>query len=97
MYAYGGTQIPLTEKNVHTAEVTTRDIDRGDSPHFLLKEIGEAPRSFRKTIRGRTSLVDGKLVPDLDDFTLPASIIERLSNRSITRIRVIGQGTAAVA
>jgi glutamine---fructose-6-phosphate transaminase (isomerizing) len=97
MYAYDGTEISLTDKSVQTAEVTTRDIDRGDSPHFLLKEIGEAPRSFRKTIRGRTSLVDGKLVPDLDDFTLPASIIKRLSNRSITRIRVIGQGTAAVA
>lgn len=97
MYAYDGTEIPLTESNVQIAEVTTRDIDRGDSPHFLLKEIGEAPRSFRKTIRGRTSVVDGKLVPDLDDFTLPSSIIERLSNGSITRIRIIGQGTAAVA
>ena len=97
MYAYDGTEIPLTESNVQIAEVTTRDIDRGDSPHFLLKEIGEAPRSFRKTIRGRTSVSDGKMVPDLDDFTLPSSIIERLSNGSITRIRIIGQGTAAVA
>jgi glucosamine--fructose-6-phosphate aminotransferase (isomerizing) len=97
MYAYDGTEIALTPSDVQIAEVTTRDIDRGDSPHFLLKEISEAPRSFRKTIRGRTSLVDGKLVPDLDNFTLPASIIERLANRSITRIRVIGQGTAAVA
>ena len=25
------------------AEITTRDIDRGDYPHFLLKEISEAP------------------------------------------------------
>lgn len=97
MYAYDGTEIALSQSDVQIAEVTTRDIDRGDSPHFLLKEISEAPRSFRKTIRGRTSLVDGKLVPDLDDFTLPASIIERLANRSITHIRVIGQGTAAVA
>ncbi|MEY3656727.1 MAG: putative glucosamine-6-phosphate synthase [Actinomycetota bacterium] len=97
MYAYDGTEISLSESNVQIAEVTTRDIDRGDAPHFLLKELGEAPRSFRKTIRGRTSEVDGKLVPDLDDFTLPASIIERLANRSITRIRIIGQGTAAVA
>ena len=97
MYAYDGTEIALTPSDVQIAEVTTRDIDRGDSPHFLLKEISEAPRSFRKTIRGRTSLVDGKLVPDLDNFTLPATIIERLANRSITRIRVIGQGTAAVA
>jgi glucosamine--fructose-6-phosphate aminotransferase (isomerizing) len=97
MYAYDGTEIALTQSNVQIAEVTTRDIDRGDSPHFLLKEIGEAPRSFRKTIRGRTTIVDGKLVPNLDEFTLPASIIERLALRSITRIRIIGQGTAAVA
>lgn len=97
MFAYDGTPIALTASNVATAEVTTRDIDRGDAPHFLLKEIGEAPRSFRKTIRGRTSEVDGQLVPDLDLQTLPQSIRDRLSSGSITRIRVIGQGTAAVA
>ncbi|MFN5602157.1 MAG: SIS domain-containing protein, partial [Acidimicrobiaceae bacterium] len=79
------------------AEVTTRDIDRGDSPHFLLKEIGEAPRSFRKTIRGRTDEIGGLLVPDLDELTLPQAVRDRLTNGSITRIRVIGQGTAAVA
>ena len=97
MFAYDGTPIPVTMENVATAEVTTRDIDRGDAPHFLLKEIGEAPRSFRKTIRGRTSDVNGLLVPDLDQQTLPQSIRDRLSSGSISRIRVIGQGTAAVA
>ena len=44
---------PLTDGDVATAQVTTRDIDRGDSPHYLLKEISEAPASFRKTIRGK--------------------------------------------
>ena len=34
-------------------QITTRDIDRGDFPHFLLKEISEAPASFRKTLRGK--------------------------------------------
>ena len=97
MYAYDGTPIALTNSNVQVAEVTTRDIDRGDAPHFLLKEIGEAPRSFRKTIRGRTSEVEGKLVPELDEFTLPASVIERLAQGTIRRIRIVGQGTAAVA
>jgi glucosamine--fructose-6-phosphate aminotransferase (isomerizing) len=97
MFAYDGTPIPLTATDVATAEVTTRDIDRGDAPHFLLKEIGEAPRSFRKTVRGRTSEVDGLLVPDLDQQTLPQSIRDRLASGSISRIRVIGQGTAAVA
>jgi glucosamine--fructose-6-phosphate aminotransferase (isomerizing) len=97
MFSYDGTPIPLTQNVVATAEVTTRDIDRGDSPHFLLKEIGEAPRSFRKTIRGRTDEVGGLLVPDLDELTLPQAVRDRLANGSITRIRVIGQGTAAVA
>ena len=36
-----------------SAEVTTRDIDRGDSPHFLLKEITESPDSLAKTLRGK--------------------------------------------
>ena len=97
MFSYDGTPIPLTQNVVATAEVTTRDIDRGDSPHFLLKEIGEAPRSFRKTIRGRTDEVGGLLVPDLDELTLPQAVRDRLANGSITRIRIIGQGTAAVA
>jgi glucosamine--fructose-6-phosphate aminotransferase (isomerizing) len=97
MFSYDGTPIPLTQDVVATAEVTTRDIDRGDSPHFLLKEIGEAPRSFRKTIRGRTDEIGGLLVPDLDELTLPQAVRDRLTNGSITRIRVIGQGTAAVA
>ena len=40
---YDGAEIPVAADEVVTAEVTTRDIDRGDAPHFLLKEIGEAP------------------------------------------------------
>jgi glucosamine--fructose-6-phosphate aminotransferase (isomerizing) len=95
--AYNGTAIPMTDADVAVAEVTTRDIDRGDFAHFLLKEITEAPRSFRKTIRGRTLTVNGLLVPDLDAATLPKSIVERLASGSIKRIRIIGQGTAAVA
>lgn len=97
MFAYDGTPIALSVTDIATAEVTTRDIDRGDAPHFLLKEIGESPRSFRKTIRGRTAVVNGLLVPALDTFTFPAAIAKKLADGSITRIRVIGQGTAAVA
>ena len=48
---------PSTPDDLSRAEITTRDIDRGDYPHFLLKEITEAPASFRKTLRGK--LVDG--------------------------------------
>ena len=52
-WSYDGTRLPISKKEVASAEITTRDIDRGDYPHFLLKEISEAPISFRKTLRGR--------------------------------------------
>ena len=79
------------------AEVTTRDINRGDAPHFLLKEIGEAPSSFAKTLRGKIVERDGRLRADVGERALPADIAARLAAGTITRVRVIGQGTAAVA
>jgi glutamine---fructose-6-phosphate transaminase (isomerizing) len=95
--AYDGGELPLTDADLVTAQVTTRDIDRGDAPHFLLKEISEAPSSFRKTIRGKIVEVDGLRRASVGTRALPTSIRERLANGSITKIRVIGQGTAAVA
>jgi glucosamine--fructose-6-phosphate aminotransferase (isomerizing) len=38
-----------------TAEITTRDIDRGDYPHFFLKEISESSLSVKRTLRGNTA------------------------------------------
>jgi len=94
---YDGAEIPVSTDDVAVAEVTTRDIDLGDAPHYLLKEISEAPESMRKTLRGRIVDVDGQRRADLGEAGLPASIREHLANGSITRVRVIGQGTAAVA
>ena len=94
--AYDGSELPVSVDEIVTAQVTTRDIDRGDAPHFLLKEIGEAPSSFRKTLRGR--IVDGPhLRVDLGDRGFPDEIARRLASGAIRRVRVIGQGTAAVA
>ena len=59
--AYDGTPLPVTDDEVVEAQITTRDIDRGDAPHFLLKEITEAPASFRKTLRGKLVERDGVL------------------------------------
>ena len=50
---------PVTDDELVTAQITTRDIDRGDYPHFLLKEITESPASFRKTLRGKLVERDG--------------------------------------
>ena len=96
-WSYDGTELPLTDDDVATAEITTRDIDRGDFPHFLLKEISDAPGSFRKTLRGKLSEVDGRLRVTVPDSTLPQSVRDDLANGAITKILVIGQGTAAAA
>jgi glucosamine--fructose-6-phosphate aminotransferase (isomerizing) len=95
--AYDGTPLPVSEGELVEAQITTRDIDRGDFPHFLLKEITEAPDSFRKTLRGK--LVEGEdgldvvLPPD----ALPDAVRAALRSGEIRRVAVIGQGTAAVA
>ena len=94
---YDGGELPVGDDDVVTAEVTTRDINRGDSPHFLLKEISEAPNSFAKTLRGKIVERNGALHAVLGDPTLPPATAARLADGTITRIRVIGQGTAAVA
>jgi glucosamine--fructose-6-phosphate aminotransferase (isomerizing) len=95
--AYDGSDLPVTAADVVTAEVTTRDINRGDAPHFLLKEISEAPLSFAKTLRGKIVERDGLLHADVGQRALPPDVAARLAAGTITRVRVIGQGTAAVA
>ncbi|MEZ5248828.1 MAG: SIS domain-containing protein [Ilumatobacteraceae bacterium] len=95
--AYDGSELPLTPGDLATAQVTTRDIDRGAAPHFLLKEIHEAPSSFRKTLRGKIVETDGLLRAVVGERSLPNDIAARLAGGEITKVRVIGQGTAAVA
>ncbi|MEM7275560.1 MAG: SIS domain-containing protein [Actinomycetota bacterium] len=95
--SYDGTDLAPADADWKAPSVTTRDIDRGDAPHFLLKEITESPVSFRKTLRGRLIDQDGTLSVNLPDDTLPASLRDRLAAGAITRVLVIGQGTAAVA
>ncbi|MGA1554811.1 MAG: SIS domain-containing protein [Ilumatobacteraceae bacterium] len=94
---YDGTEREVTAGDLVTAEVTTRDIDRGDAPHFLLKEISESPRSFRTTLRGKIVERDGRLAVALGERAFPASVVARLASGEISRVRVIGQGTAAIA
>ncbi len=95
--AYDGSELTVGPADVVTAEVTTRDINRGAAPHFLLKEISEAPVSFAKTLRGKIVDHDGLLSADVGARSLPPDVAARLAAGTIHRIRVIGQGTAAVA
>ena len=95
--AYDGTALPLTDEHLARAAVTTRDIDRGEFPHFLLKEIGEAPSSLQKTLRGRIVRHGSRLRVALPPASLPTTAIDALRLGHCKRILVIGQGTAAVA
>ena len=96
-FAYDGTRLPVSDSELTTATITTRDIDRGDFPHYLLKELSEAPQSFRKTLRGRIEEHNGMLSVALGPEALPAAVEQRLRDGTIRRVLVIGQGTAAVA
>lgn len=96
-FSYDGTELPFTAEEVLAAEVTTRDIDRGDARHFFGKEIREAPASFRATLRGRVVGAPAQLRVELGDSALPASIVARLRTGDINKIVGIGQGTAAAA
>jgi glucosamine--fructose-6-phosphate aminotransferase (isomerizing) len=94
---YQGGELPVGEEDLRGAEITTRDIDRGPFPHYLLKEISEAPASFRKTLRGRITERDGRRLTNLGPESLPPALRERLASGEIRRLFVIGQGTAAIA
>ena len=95
--AYDGTQLPVAADHLTRAAVTTRDIDRGDHPHYLLKEIGESPGSLQKTLRGRVVREQDRLRVALPEASLPRAVQDKLGSKKLRRILVIGQGTAAVA
>ncbi|MBN1931606.1 MAG: SIS domain-containing protein [Desulfobacterales bacterium] len=101
-FYYDGHPLKITAKNIKRADITTRDIDRKNYPHFLLKEIEEAPLSVKKTLRGKYFIEPGPNGQVRVNFNLGRDIItqrlqENLANGSIDNIFVIGQGTAAVA
>ncbi len=96
--AYDGTDLPVGDDDLSTAAITTRDVDRRGHPHYLVKEINQAPQSMRKTLRGK--IADdgaGRLTVTLPSSSLPTRLQERLKAGEIRRIYAIGQGTAAVA
>jgi glutamine---fructose-6-phosphate transaminase (isomerizing) len=96
--SYDGTELPVLPADLAEAQITTRDIDRGSFPHYLLKEITDSPASFRKTLRGKlVAGDDDHLHVRLEASTLSDEVRGRLRSGAISRLIVIGQGTAAVA
>jgi len=98
---YDGEPILLTNNASKQAEITTRDIDRGEHPHYFFKEIMESPRSVTNTLLGKYrfegNAASPRLVFQLGEEILPARVIQGLKQRTFTDIFVIGHGTAGVA
>lgn len=99
---YDGKPIPLTDSLLQTAEITTRDIDRSDYPHYFLKEISESALSIKRTLRGKyriavTNQSAAQVTFNLGPDMVPAAVRTGLKKGVIKNIIVIGHGTAAVA
>jgi len=97
---YDGTQVEIGEKDIKRTQITSRDIDRQEFPHYFLKEISESPVSVEKTLQNRWKIEeDGKqrYVLTLDEKIFPISIQQAFINNKIRKIYFVGQGTAGVA
>lgn len=100
-WSFDGVRLELGERDLRTAEITTRDINRGHYEHYLLKEISESPNSIEKTLRGKFHLGErgsaDAVRMNLGEGVFPSQVAERLRKGEIRRIFLIGQGTAAIA
>ena len=98
---YDGGRLPRRRRATWSrAEITTRDIDRAGFPHFLLKEITEAPAVVPQDAAGqdRRPATTGGWPSGSGDDTIPPALAPRARPTGpIRRVLVIGQGTAAVA
>ena len=97
---YDGTPLELSETDIQTTDITSRDIDRQNYPHYFLKEISEAPGSIEKTLSGRWGAGKENAAlksVQLSQEELPDTIRDALTGGKIQRIYFIGQGTAGVA
>jgi len=77
----------FSDRQPQEIEWNVEDVEKGDYPHYMLKEIMEQPESLRNSLRGR-------LIPEEGRAKLGglASVEERL--REIERLYVIACGTA---
>jgi len=80
----------VKEKVPFFLEIKAKEAEKGDYPHFMIKEIMEEPRAIERAIQGR-------LIPEEGRVKLGG--IERVSDslRKIERIILIGCGTANYA
>ncbi len=97
-FYYDNTPITIEEDQILTSQITSRDIDRQNFPHYFLKEVSESPDSVEKTLENKFKLnSDNLFATSLDDTIISKSLEDDLKNNKIKKIYFIGQGTAGVA
>ncbi len=98
-FYYDNQPIKLGSQDVLTSQITSRDIDRQEFPHYFLKEISESPLSVEKTLENKFRLDSdsGLLKISLEQKIIPDSLEADLTSGKIKRIYFIGQGTAGIA
>lgn len=80
----------FTERQPQEIEWDAKDVEKGEYPHFMLKEIMEQPESLANSLRGRLITEEGRA--KLGGL---ASIEEQL--REIERMYIVACGTARFA
>lgn len=98
-FYYDNTPILISDDHVLTSQITSRDIDRQDFPHYFLKEISESPDSVEKTLENKfkQSSKTHLYMTNLDTSVIPASLEDDFKNNRIKKVCFIGQGTAGIA
>lgn len=97
---YNGTPLTFQEDGLMQTEITSRDIDRQDYPHYFIKEISESPRSVERTLQNRWKIAKDqgdRHIVVLNEKEMPQTIKDALAQQQIKRIYFVGQGTAGVA
>ncbi len=98
-FYYDNAPIQIDDTQVQTSQITSRDIDRQNFPHYFLKEISESPTSVEKTLENKfkqapkTGLFSTSLTKDV----IPSSLEDDFKNKKISKVYFIGQGTAGIA
>src|SRR4030042_104985 len=77
----------IREKKPQEIEWSQSDFDKGDSPHFMIKEIMEQPETLENAIKGR-------LIPDEGNARLGGLDLVQKKLRSVNKAYIVACGTA---
>ncbi|MBU8849993.1 MAG: SIS domain-containing protein, partial [Desulfobacterales bacterium] len=98
-FYYDNTPVSIEDDQIRTSQITSRDIDRQNFPHYFLKEISESPGSVEKTLEDKINFSpeSNLFSTSLDETVIPKSLEDSFKNNRIKKVYFIGQGTAGIA